>query len=831
MQRYLVTMTLESDACFGAGESKNGLVNTEVLIDDNGFPYFLGKTFKGVLRESIKNILEPTLTLDEKILLKQILGSTEGLKQNEKEPKILVKWSNFKIDGAIREAFKNLNLKKHWKMKYEDETENKHIKINKLEKIDTASKQNAFMKIEQSTRINELQVAEKSSLRSIRVIKKGLIFTSVVDLSDELNSEENLEKACKLLERCLKTVKHIGTGKTRGLGRVKLELSKAIICGMKDDFKMNIDEENNVILYEFETKEPVKVSKNEEQYDFEPTHKYIPGNTMRGAFFAQWISKITNKENQNDKVIELIKGIKFYNSYPMYVECPLESGDEDSTITDGKDVLVKKYYSIPTPNIYRNDKQKFKEYKVSDKTELKLTPWIHKDSSVEDSYKYETLFDSLDDQYFIKKQNYINKFQPGEFCYVAKDDLKEDALFCFDIKKKEYFHHTHNKKNENIYRYEAIKPGYRYYGLLDLRKLGNQDLKEQILNQLKEVQNFWIGGSKKTGYGRVLMQSIKGFENTDEAFEYMGITTKETTKDMTYLYSDYIGDFKKSIENTKDSIEADMSLELGMTTGYNNYWNARTPIREMIKKGSVIKGNFGTKLLENAEMQEEGFGIVLENLRLFNTQKIYMHRSQDDFIANQNYYRSQKKSNLDYSSFFKLYLEEFIDRKIKSWLAQCIDNGSFEKFVLQIKNKFQNTFKTNANELIQILDDKKSYAINGNNIQEWVDLKNKVSMNREQTKKNYKFLGLQIFDNFILEEVLDEKFKFESNPNTHKNKTQLHIDFDKKYKDLYDECNLIDLKLGLNNSIIITKNKISNILLRHILYYAVQSYDNSNGGK
>jgi CRISPR-associated protein Csx10 len=503
MNNYLVTMTLESDACFGAGISTNGLVNTEVLIDDSGFPYFLAKTFKGVLKESIENILVPA----EESLKDSEREILRDLRRDEFENDIKYKftWSNFKIDQVIKEAFEDENLE------------------SLEESVETSAKSEAFMNIEQSTRITQNQVAEENSLRAIRVIKKGLVFTSVLSVNKELDDDE-----ISFLQTCLKTVKHIGTSKNRGLGKVKLDL---IPINSNGENSKKINRESKFIKYEIEIEEPVKIAKSEKQYDYEPTQKYIPGSVMRGAIISSILDNVAQNK-KDETALKFIRKAKYYNAYPIYSakkikEAESKTKDPNRKLPEvceeklDKDVKLenKDYYSIPMPNIFRNNKQVQKAHKVHKEDRAKASKlanaWFYTDIEPDDidirnsegkieTFNYSTIFDRKKNMDLLGSK-FMNKFTPGEFCYTALTKDKSDALFAFDIETEEYFHHTHQKSHENIYRYEAIKPKYRYYGFIDISSIeeSESDLKDGMINQLEKLDKLWIGGSKNTGYGSV----------------------------------------------------------------------------------------------------------------------------------------------------------------------------------------------------------------------------------------------------------------------------------------------------------------------------------------
>ena len=65
-----VRLELLSDTIFGSGHSIPGGEDIAVCQDENGYPYLKGTTFKGLLRESMHDLLEwsggPTDTVARK---------------------------------------------------------------------------------------------------------------------------------------------------------------------------------------------------------------------------------------------------------------------------------------------------------------------------------------------------------------------------------------------------------------------------------------------------------------------------------------------------------------------------------------------------------------------------------------------------------------------------------------------------------------------------------------------------------------------------------------------------------------------------------------------
>lgn len=772
MNQYLVIMTLESDTCFGAGESKNGLVNTEVLLDEKQFPYLLSKTFMGVWRENIQNFILPSLANKNKKNDRylKIINSFFNDIDKTVNPIWKVNISNFKIDKNISDMFDEESLNHSF------EKSKIHRPINKeIWKTIRKSKQDALMRIEQLTRIDDNQVAEDNSLRAVRLIKKGIAFTSLLTIEGDIVKDD-----IDFLNKSLKVVKHIGTGKTRGMGRVRIELREFKRKEVRINLNIN-DCSKKIIRYEFEIKEPVKISKNEEQYDYAPTHKYIPGGTMRGAFLGKWLSQ--NKE----KAMTYIQKIKYHNSYPVYIE-------------DGK-----RYYTIPMPNIYRNDKQKGRDFNPEN------DKWEHKyNCKTSDKYIYETIFDGYETDILYKKStepNLIYRYKPAPFCFA-----KGESIIAFDIETKQLFHHTHQKSHENIYRYEAISPKYTYYSFIDLKELEKDNI-EELLSQIIDSPDLWVGGSKKSGYGRIEIKKIDRYYSMEEALEEMNIIDKSNgTKpnDMWFFYSDFVGDIPniKNLGLTKK----DISFTLSKTTGYNTHWNARTPSLEKIEKGSVIfskKENISELFRNECCLIEEGFGVILKNLKIFNLTSIEVLPKNKFSESNNISVYSQKISQNEYHNLGKSMIESFIKRRINSFITPAIEDGSFNEHVKKIKNILGENFKTTANGLIQILDSQNL----SDEIDLWIENMEKISLNREQVIINSQFLNFEIFGSSI-EEWINSEIK-----NLENNKHDIAIFFD----ELNHQTSAISSCI-IKDKYKLEQNKIQRDVLRQILYYAVQSY-------
>lgn len=190
-----IKMELISDVIFGNGMSVPGAEDTSVLCDNQGFPYYKGSTFKGILREETERYLEWIEDNEVENKLEKMFG-TEG--NDDKTEQIY--FSDFKLSPYV----KNTLLAE--------------IKRREGNVGDTAEiVKECLTNLRTFTSISEAGVAKKGSLRIVRCVNKGVSFYS--DIVCEPEQEE-------LLENVIKSIKWIGTKRNRGFGRVKFTIEE-----------------------------------------------------------------------------------------------------------------------------------------------------------------------------------------------------------------------------------------------------------------------------------------------------------------------------------------------------------------------------------------------------------------------------------------------------------------------------------------------------------------------------------------------------------------------------------------------------------------------------
>ncbi len=182
MKKIKVRIKLISNTVFGSGKSVPGGEDIAVLTDNEGFPYLKASTFKGILREAVKNIIDWT---GDETDINELFGRSGEYAVDENR----LIFSDFTVHEGIKKAMLSQD----------------GISRDKIT--------DCFTGIYTFTGIED-GIVDEGSLRSCRYIEKGNIFYGEIICP---------EKHRELTEKGLRAVKYIGTMKTRGFGRVRVE--------------------------------------------------------------------------------------------------------------------------------------------------------------------------------------------------------------------------------------------------------------------------------------------------------------------------------------------------------------------------------------------------------------------------------------------------------------------------------------------------------------------------------------------------------------------------------------------------------------------------------
>lgn len=227
--------------CVSDGGVYNSSLDQDVCYDQYGFPYIPAKRIRGCLRECALELQDwgADISPDEMF----------GAKGNSASP--------IRVGDALLED-------------YDDYAE----KAKKFAGNPVFNEQNVlqhFSYIRTQTAIDyKTGVAEDTSLRTMRVINKGLVFSSEVEIRNP-KLVENLKNCCAVFT-------HMGVARTRGLGDVHVELHKAAVKEVAKS--VSIPSNAKQISYTIDLLEPVicKSVNGEESNSLD----YIDGGKVLG---------------------------------------------------------------------------------------------------------------------------------------------------------------------------------------------------------------------------------------------------------------------------------------------------------------------------------------------------------------------------------------------------------------------------------------------------------------------------------------------------------------------------------------------------------------------
>lgn len=214
MGEYTVEIELLSETIFGNGEASNIDIDIDIVKDKYGIPYFKGKNLKGKLRKEVQGICD-LLGLNEKLVNELFGGEFNDISK--------LRFSDCTLSKKIINNLITLIESTGCKSRY--------AKITK----DDITK--SLTNIRYFTRIGENGVAESGSLRSARVIKKGLKFYSDIHVNGELLKEEEEVLACGIA-----ALRNIGSMESRGKGNVRCKLLKTVDGAKYDITKSSIED-------------------------------------------------------------------------------------------------------------------------------------------------------------------------------------------------------------------------------------------------------------------------------------------------------------------------------------------------------------------------------------------------------------------------------------------------------------------------------------------------------------------------------------------------------------------------------------------------------------
>lgn len=506
-----IRIELKSDTCFGSGEIYNSFIDSDVCYDKYGLPYLPGKRLKGCLRECAKELCD----WGEKISLEEIFGTAGG--QSSRLVLSDGKLENYEDYRAALQKEKNQML------------------VHPQRVLDLFSYTRTQTRIEEKT-----GVAKDTSLRVTRVLKRGLVFFTDVEIEECYVQE---------LEKCCKALRHMGLNRTRGMGEVKASLEG------------NIQNPNTTCRQEEKCNAVDKANKCE-KLDY---RLYLESPVLCKSIAGG-----------QTKTADYIEGGKILG---LIAQC---AGKDFLSLMDKGELICS--------NAYIAHKKGAQEYVRC----LPVWESIGKVKGAEEQGRERAAERKKEKKERI--QNVGNKY------WYPSDNVNE--LYLQSVETNVRYHHSRPEDkgaghvleegdDSQLYQIESISQGQSFAGFL----LGEPEQIQEIYEYLKSIDTFRMGYNRSAEYGEVKIMDLKQQKKQPKA---CCMETRFLIKcnapvllyDQNGMYSTDIKDMIKKIEiilGISGAIHIEKTflkfVELG---GYNVTWDAKKPALLAFDKGSAI---------------------------------------------------------------------------------------------------------------------------------------------------------------------------------------------------------------------------------------------------
>lgn len=280
----IIEIKLESEAILGGDGIQQETVDIDIQSDEYGFPYFTGRTLKGVLRREAKWYVDHLQDPAYKDALNILFGQADKDNIHHANYESL-RFGTAKLSDAFYEAVQQ-------------------------EAISDREVLQAMTLIRTMTSIDyERGIAKDGSLRQARVIHSGYTFFAPIFSKRPLNDTEK-----DLLETSIKLLRHIGMMRSRGKGAVTCQMhwteasTKTVIPKERSKEKY--------ITLTIDVQEPLKINDILRTSDSTYALNYIPGRVIRGALIQAYLQDRNIPSEQLDTAnIFHDENIQFLNGY------------------------------------------------------------------------------------------------------------------------------------------------------------------------------------------------------------------------------------------------------------------------------------------------------------------------------------------------------------------------------------------------------------------------------------------------------------------------------------------------------------------------------------
>ena len=490
MTDYVLEITLQSPLTSGAGEGRVGLVDRDVAFDDLGLPVLPGRRLKGLWREAYRDVAEAwELCGQSSTSVEQIFGES-GQQPGSGD-------ACMHVGNAELQKASSLKL---W-LKYLQHPENQ-----KLHPDDVVQH---FATVRAQTAIDRRTgVAKEDTLRLTRTLKADWVFRAPVRFLVPPNQE--LINALALGTAALQ---HMGTARTRGLGKVRCRFLTLDSSGQSRDLTpvmnqtslpsitgayltqpvqtpkkqatnvpcSNLGTPTHVLRYRFKLIAPAVIPVADGDPNTIMTRQDIPGSHLWGV--AAWHYLHQANHTPADEAFRhafLDGGLRFLTAYP-----------EANNPKDSDEPMLR---TIPIPHSVR----KFKDSE-------RLVDFV--EQSPADPTK------RLDRRYAVIRSSFLGT-------QAVETELNYHHTRAGDRRKGRAL-----ENDGNLFTYEAIQADQSFQGAV----LGSAHDLKNLQTWLQELNTISIGRSRNAQYGKAEFKLDDAPQELRGLVEWNGFVEQQAT--------------------------------------------------------------------------------------------------------------------------------------------------------------------------------------------------------------------------------------------------------------------------------------------------------------
>lgn len=534
-----IKIQLLSDLCTYSGESYNSMVDADVSYDRYGIPNIPAKRLKGCIREAALEMKELGMISQDQF--EEIFGK----------------------EGEQRAAF---SLSNACIFDYEETTD----ALNCCPYEELKTPQNVldqYTCTRTQTAVDpESGVADENSLRTIRVVRKGLRFQAECNWEKEVSAPEILGQAVSL-------VKHIGMARTRGLGMV------------------------DMVLVDTEQRKRPHVLFEKKQLGEQNCIRYVI--RLKSSLICkspQGNQTVTEDYIAGSKILGLIAGSMKKDEYRELI-----SGSRELTVSNAYVMNGKKRCTPARISFYKEKDQSY---------DSEGNMWLKDMLLVQDNEE-------------IRNRQMV----PAKIPYMDDEGCVQtvttEISYHHQRPEDKSVGRATGEDGSSFYQLSAISQGQSFCGYI----YADRGQAERIIEAVNGLGEIRMGYGRSSEFGAVdfVLDQVLPVKNNSQKAKTAVVTL---VSDM-LLYNErgmlstdiqVLEQYLRSLTGAEDLKIENPYLRLAVTGGYNVTWKCRKPISYAFGKGSVFLINSASEVdfgsLDGSfigERVSEGYGEIQVN--------------------------------------------------------------------------------------------------------------------------------------------------------------------------------------------------------------------------